>query len=341
MQTNLSASTGANERQLIAVYETYDRACSARDELIGAGIPADDIEILDTKESGWQEDGDGLQSEGFWGALKRLFSPEEDTHHYAEGLRRGHTVLAVRPSAELHGRAVEVLERTEPLDFDARVSDWRNEGWSGRYDDKTWADRAAAEPVAADTRSVAGTTGAVTGTSGALGTTGMEAAAVPATEPFASTPAARTAGATEERIPVVEEQLRVGKREAGGGTVRVRSYVVERPVEQQVTLHQESVHVDRHAVDEPVRAGDDPFRERTLEVSARSEEAVTGKEARVREEVVVRKDATDRTETVKDTVRRTEVEVEEGGAPSAVSGSGTPDANVARRAASEEGTVKP
>jgi uncharacterized protein (TIGR02271 family) len=339
MQTDPSASmAGANtdRRQLIAVYETYDRARSARDELISAGIPANDVEILDTKESGWQSDSGGLQSEGFWGALKRLFTPEEDTHEYAEGLRRGHTVLAVRPSAEMHGRAVEVLERTEPLDFDARVSDWRNEGWNGRYG----TDRAAAEPVA-DTRSVAGTAGAATGTSGALGTTGMEAAAVPATEPAAGATAARTGGATEERIPVVEEQLRVGKREVSGGNVRVRSYVVERPVEQQVSLHQESVHVDRQAVDEPVRAGDDPFHGRTVEVAARSEEAVIGKETRVREEVVVRKGATDRTETVKDKVRRTEVEVDEGRAAPATTENETPGATVPGQPTPEEGTVKP
>jgi hypothetical protein len=146
------------------------------------------------------------------------------------------------------------MERTEPLDFDARVSDWRNEGWDGRYDETAWIDRAAAEPVAADTRSVAGTAGAATGASGALGTTGMEAAAVPATEPPAGARAARTGGATEERIPVVEEQLRVGKREVSGG--------VERPVEQQVSLHQESVHVDRQPVDEPVLAGGAKIAER-------------------------------------------------------------------------------
>ena len=42
-------------------------------------------------------------------------------------------------------------------------------------------------------------------------------------------------------IPVVEEDLRVGKREVGGGRVRVRSYVTERPVEEQVELRQERV----------------------------------------------------------------------------------------------------
>jgi uncharacterized protein (TIGR02271 family) len=120
---------------------------------------------------------------------------------------------------------------------------------------------------------------------------------------------ARTGG--EEVIPIVEERLRVGKRETSHGRVRIRSYVVETPVQEQVTLHEEHVHVERRAVDRPVGADDALFRERTIEATETAEEAVVAKEARVREEVVVRKEAEDRTQTVQDKVRRTEVEVED------------------------------
>ena len=116
-----------------------------------------------------------------------------------------------------------------------------------------------------------------------------------------------------EAIPVVEETLRVGKREVSGGRVRVRSYVVETPVEEQVTLRQEHVDVQRRAVDRPVTDADRLFQDRTIEATETSEEAVIAKEARVTEEVVIRKDAEQRTETVRDTVRRTEVEVERDG----------------------------
>jgi uncharacterized protein (TIGR02271 family) len=334
MQTDPSgtaAGTTADQRQLVAVYETYDRARSARDDLTGAGIPAGDIDILDAKQGGWAKEGGGdLENEGFWGALKRMFMPEE-THSYGEGLRRGHSMLVVRPAADLHARAVDVLERTEPLDFDASVSQWRNEGWSGRYDEgATWSGRDDAAPMGAPTSSVASTAGAATGTAGALGTTGMAANEAP-TKQTGTAPIAGTGGPGEQRIPLAEEQLRVGKREVGSGNVRVRSYVVERPVEEQVALHQESVNVERRPVDRPVSEADDPFRERTVEVAARSEEAVVGKDTRVREEVVVRKDASDRTETVKDTVRRTEVEVDD------KAGRGT----APKRGTPEKGTVKP
>ncbi|MBV8399223.1 MAG: YsnF/AvaK domain-containing protein, partial [Acetobacteraceae bacterium] len=114
-------------------------------------------------------------------------------------------------------------------------------------------------------------------------------------------------------IPVYEEQLRVGKREVGRGSVRVRSYVVEQPVHEQVQLREERVHVERRPVDRPadIAGTAEPFRERTIEVTATAEEAVIAKEARVKEEIVVGKDTQERTETVSDTVRRTEVEVED------------------------------
>jgi stress response protein YsnF len=78
-----------------------------------------------------------------------------------------------------------------------------------------------------------------------------------------------------------------------------------------VTLHEEKVRVERRPVDRPIAVGDDAFRERTIEATERREEAVVSKEARVKEEVVVRREAGERTETVRDTVRRTEVEVKD------------------------------
>ncbi len=144
-----------------------------------------------------------------------------------------------------------------------------------------------------------------------------------------------TAGATaaagqDETIKVVEEKLVVGKRAVEGGRVRVRSYVVETPVEANVTLHQERVSVERHSVDRPASAADlAAFQERTIEARATSEEAVVAKEVRVVEEIGVHKEAADRVETVRDTVRKTEVEVEDsatnrtGGTTTGSTGTGT------------------
>jgi len=115
----------------------------------------------------------------------------------------------------------------------------------------------------------------------------------------------------EEVIPVAEEELRVGKRDVSHGRVRVRSYVIETPVSEQVQLREENVTVQRRSVDRPLTAGDRLFEDRTIEVEERAEEAVVSKEARVREELVVKKEADERTETISDTVRSTKVDIED------------------------------
>jgi uncharacterized protein (TIGR02271 family) len=119
----------------------------------------------------------------------------------------------------------------------------------------------------------------------------------------------------EERIPVVEEQLRVGKREIERGGARVRSYVEERPVSEDVNLREERVQVERRPVDEPIAAADldrgDLLRERNVEMRETTERPVVGKEARIKEEVVVKKTADERTERIQDTVRNTKVDVDE------------------------------
>ncbi|GAC1551298.1 MAG: hypothetical protein NVS2B7_27270 [Herpetosiphon sp.] len=115
----------------------------------------------------------------------------------------------------------------------------------------------------------------------------------------------------ETAIPVIEEQLNVGKREVEGGGVRVNTHVTERPVTEQVTLHEERVDVERRPVNREVHAGElNQVREGTFEVREHSEVPIVEKTARVVEEVVINKEAHDRTERVQDTVRRTDVEVE-------------------------------
>jgi len=117
----------------------------------------------------------------------------------------------------------------------------------------------------------------------------------------------------EVAIPIVEEQIRVGKREVESGGVRVETHVEERPVNEQVTLRDERVTVERRPVDQRVDASTaaDAFREDSFEVRERDEEAVVQKEARVVEEVVVNKQVEQRTETIHDSVRRTDVDVEQ------------------------------
>ena len=138
--------------------------------------------------------------------------------------------------------------------------------------------------------------------------TGTATPAVAATAVRATTP---SVGA-DDKIELVKENLVVGKREVEQGGTRVTTRVVETPVEEQVRLRQERVVVDRRPINRPLTGvAADAFRARTISASASSEEAVVGKDVRVVEEVGLHKEASERVETVRDTVRETQLEVEQ------------------------------
>ena len=123
---------------------------------------------------------------------------------------------------------------------------------------------------------------------------------------------AKSAGG-KEVVPVVQEQVQVGKRQILTGGVRVHTCVTEKPVQSDVELREEHVTVERRPTNRPVTAGDRPFQERSIEVTETAEQPVISKQARVVEEVVVGKTAQQKTQTVRDTVKRTDVQVEKVG----------------------------
>ncbi|WP_375410716.1 YsnF/AvaK domain-containing protein [uncultured Methylobacterium sp.] len=230
--------------------------------------------------------GIGAAAGGLAGSLTGAGLSETDAETYAEGVRRGGTLLTVRADEAHETRVMDILEEHGSVDLDERERTWKSEGWTGG-----------------------------SATSGTTNTPRVDTSRVDASRTAASAPVAAAASGTVgrgETIPVVEEKLHVGKRDVEQGRVRVRSYAVETPVNEQVRLHDENVHVDRRPVDRALTDRDTAlFKDRTIEATERTEVPVVSKEARVVEEVGLRKDATQRTETVSDSVRRTEVEVED------------------------------
>jgi uncharacterized protein (TIGR02271 family) len=133
---------------------------------------------------------------------------------------------------------------------------------------------------------------------------------------------AQTSGTTENTattegnmsIPVIEEELQVGKRAVERGGARIRSRVIEKPVEETLRLREEHIVVNRQPVNRAVTDADlQNVQEGDIELTERAEEAVVSKQARVVEEVSVGKQVSEREETIRDTVRRTDVDVEETG----------------------------
>src|SRR5918997_405858 len=279
--------------RIVAVFENTERAAVARQALVGDGIDNARMELIDRRSD--------LDN---WSAMKRHALPDEDAHLFAEGLGRGHAILVIRAASGDHDRVMRVLSRFNPLDIEEHTQQWRSTGWSGVHPGKAAWD---VHRQNVGTRSTA------------------TAAAAATTAPTTSTPAASRASTTsttaargaievqEEVIPIYEEELKVGKRVIEQGRVRVHAYTVEQPVEKDVTLREERVAVEHRPVDRPVSgvAGEAAFRDRTIDVTTHREEPVVDKEARIKEEIVVRKEADQHTETVRDTVRHTEVEIED------------------------------
>jgi len=135
----------------------------------------------------------------------------------------------------------------------------------------------------------------------------------PASVPAAVTGSSRTVttdASASDVIRLAEEQLNVGKRLVQDGKTRIRRFVIEKPVETAVTLHEEHAEVLRRAVANPEFISDVDWTDKTIEVAESAERAVVSKSVRVVEEVVIRKAGSDHVETIRDKVRRQQVDVE-------------------------------
>ncbi|MEJ7559546.1 MAG: PRC and DUF2382 domain-containing protein [Pedobacter sp.] len=114
-----------------------------------------------------------------------------------------------------------------------------------------------------------------------------------------------------KKLPVIEENLEIGKTQVQTGGARITSRIVERPVEESINLREEHVNVERNPVNRPVNSSDTGvFQEQELELTESAEVPVVDKEARVVEEVHITKNVEEREETIRETLRNTEVEAE-------------------------------
>ena len=292
-------------RTITALFDSREEAEAAKARLQSSRIDADRIRVIDkdNASSSSSSSASSGESRGFFGSLADMFMPDEDRYAYQEGINRGGYMVCAQVDEHEADEAVRVLEESNSVDFDERQEQWRGDGWAG------W-------------------TGGTMNNQGVASSSPQMAAGYSQQQPQQQQAfqAGGQAGAQmggqesgrmveEGRIPVVQEELRVGKREVNRGGARVRSYVREVPVHEQVSLREEHVDVERRPVSgERLSAADASglLQERTIEMTETAEEAVVAKEARVAEEVVVRKTAEQHVEQIDDTVRRTEVDVQVG-----------------------------
>jgi uncharacterized protein (TIGR02271 family) len=265
---------------IVALFDDRSEAERAKNDLIKAGFVDSGIRLMaqpgTSTTTAASRGGDTGKS--FWEEVKEFFGVgnDEERLQYEEGLRRGGTLLTIGAPGNRVDDAVDILMRHNPVDIDKRAAEWQvgSAQSSGRAQ--------------------------ATSTVGA-----SRAAAIPASQQTATAQA-------EQHIPVVEEQLKVGKRQLQRG-VRILQHVTTKPVQEEVTLRDERVTVQRRPADRPASGAAGTFQEKTFNVTETHEEPVVSKQARVVEEVVVGREAHERTETVRDTVRRTDVQVQQPG----------------------------
>ncbi|KQS95071.1 hypothetical protein ASG42_30175 [Rhizobium sp. Leaf391] len=279
-ENGYSTASGTSSA-LTAFFDSRSDAESAIERLKQAGISSGTIRLVLGYEA--DEDSAGTAADdrkGFWESLGDFFFPDEDRLVYSEGLRRGGFLVSVTSVSDaLYDAAHEILDEEGSIDIDERADLWRNEGWN----DTTPTSSAPASTYDANRAS--------------LGTASEDT--------FVSDESG------DETIKVVEENLRVGKRDVNSGSVKVRAYTIETPVSEDISLRDENVTIERRTVDRPLTDADTAFHDRTISAEERHEEAVVSKEARVVEEIGINKTTTERTETVSDSVRKTEVEIDD------------------------------
>jgi uncharacterized protein (TIGR02271 family) len=310
---------------VIAVFDNYSEAQAAKSDLTDMGFAEQDVRITANESSGAQlehihanepDAGEGLtfgeRVARFFRSLFGSDEHEEQVGRYSEAVRRGSCVLTVDlgEGGDQTDEVTEVLRRHDAIDIDEREEQWRSSGWTGYTPN--------AEPLSAEQmdeerqREVRSTVAGTATTKGTASSTVTDAQSVPTGSMAADTE--RRAPAmddSEQVLPVVEEELKVGKREVQRGTVRVFTRTAEQPVAETVMLREQRVSVERRPVDRPATEADiGGIRDETIELTETAEEPVVSKTARVVEEVVIGKDVSERVETVNDVVRRTEVEVE-------------------------------
>lgn len=258
-------------KTIVGLYDEYTTARRVIDELEKIGFGKDHLR-MGSHDAADRTDYDmDVAKDATPEALSSYGISDEESHFYAEGVRRGGALVVVRVHEKDVDKAVEIMVRHNPVRYEDRMNAYKKEGFKN-HDTSAKAYSAEDRMQERD----------------------------------------RYAGERKQRLQEIEENLKVGKREFVSGGVRVHKYVDTERIEETLRLREEHVDVDRKRVDRAATPDElnSAFKEDTIEMVERSEEAVVEKEARVTGEVTLGKDVNVRDETVGDTVRRTRIEIE-------------------------------
>lgn len=265
--------------KVVAVYDTVAHAQSAVAALRANGFSDADISIIDQTRLREAKAAieDSVRTRGLWHHLFGHDVHEHEAAVYNQAISIGGVVLSARVVDTEVAHAVGILNNARPVDINDRA---------------VTAGLAPAAKVEAVERK-------------------LQAVPLAGNQSVAVTP--KLAAVHDEVLRLAEEQLNVGKKMVETGETRVRRYVTEREVTQDVTLHEEHAQILRRAVTDTNVANID-WADRTIHVVETAEHALVNKTARVVEEVELQKIGSDHVETVHEKLRRQQVAIERVGA---------------------------
>ena len=139
-------------RTVTGLYDSYDDARSAVTALEEAGVPSDHISIVTNKANGVDVEGQGSYAGegagagagvgavaggavgGIVGAMISEGVPEDEANFYAEGIRRGGSVVTAKVEGSKAEVAQSILSASRPVDYGSRRTSYQQQGWS-RFDE--------------------------------------------------------------------------------------------------------------------------------------------------------------------------------------------------------------
>ncbi len=276
------------------LFDHPDKANEGMRALERSGFNSNDIECIESdpeKQSFFKrvftsDGGEELQAEKTMDFMTGMGIPEDEAKDYAKKVKKGQSLLLVNvdTSAEAE-RARNVLDR---YPFEGTEEEDTRMGASEEFIEGDLSAHPAGEEYHE----------------------GVGKERIQPEDELVETGEERVATG-EERVEAVEEDLVVGKREEEAGSLRVEKEVTEEPVEEEIHLREEKVDVERHAVDRPLEEGEEAFTGEKMEIPVTREEPMVEKEPRVHEEVIISKETEEHPETVRETVRHEEINIEE------------------------------
>lgn len=264
------------QEKIVTLFDSAQQAEAAKRNLVKAGFSDRDISLISGERL--QQEGHSVRHPSLWQRLFGHTVDQDQADVYTRAMDKGGVVLTLRTEEETLARAMTILHSHDSVEVPSRMQSSVEKGTRAPGIDPTAGKQFAGEindRQAEPQRS---------------SLTGDESEA--------------------DILRLAEEQVEVGKRLVSEGSTRVRRYTVTDSVSEDISLHEQHADIFRRSVNEPALAGEVDWSEKTVEVAETHEQPEINKTTHVKEEVVVRTAGSDRTETINDTVRRQEVDID-------------------------------